>query len=237
MEQINLSDYAQYFTEYTELRIQENRENLIAMVNGDLVRNEKAVNSGVSARAHKNGVWGFASDPEINDNTLQEVVKSATKNAQYLHQKIKNNPFQLASRKANETHDFGSKKTKWSQKEMIEFLQTMDQYIIENCKNLISRTVMIQTLDMEKSLITSDQSNSYSFIPRSFIIVQLSMADKDNQPTNLHDIFDGFGQFEDVFTTPDALFTKLDKIYERLLNKVDGIYPDSGIHDCILDAD
>ena len=29
MEQINLSDYAQYFTEYTELRIQENRENLI----------------------------------------------------------------------------------------------------------------------------------------------------------------------------------------------------------------
>ena len=40
MEQINLSDYAQYFTEYTELRIQENRENLIVMVNGDLMRNE-----------------------------------------------------------------------------------------------------------------------------------------------------------------------------------------------------
>ncbi len=89
MEQINLSDYAQYFTEYTELRIQENRENLIEMVNGDLMRNERVSNSGVSARAHKNGVWGFASDPEINGNTLQEVVKSATKNAQFLHQKIK----------------------------------------------------------------------------------------------------------------------------------------------------
>jgi TldD protein len=237
MEQINLSDYAQYFTEYTELRIQENRENLIVMVNGDLMRNEKVSKSGVSARAHKNGVWGFASDPEINGNTLQEVVESATKNAQFLHQKIKNDPFQLASRKANETHDFGSKKTKWSQKEMIEFLQTMDRYIIENCKNLISRTVVIQTLDMEKSLITSDQSNSFSFIPRSFIIVELSMADKDTQPIKLHDIFDGFGQFEDVFTTPDALFAKMDKIYERLLKKVDGIYPDSGIHDCILDAD
>ena len=204
MEQINLSDYAQYFTEYTELRIQENRENLIVMVNGDLMRNEKVSSSGVSARAHKNGVWGFASDPEINGNTLQEVVESATKNAQFLHQKIKKGPVQLDFRKANETHDFGSKKTKWSQKEMIEFLQTMDQYIIENCKNLISRTVVIQTLDMEISLITSDQTSSFSLIPRSFIVDEFAMADKDTQTIILYDIFDGFVKFEDVFTTPDA---------------------------------
>ena len=237
MKPSNLSEYAQYFTEYTELRVQENRENLIVMVNGDLMRNKKVSKSGVSARTHKNGVWGFASNPEINENTLKEVVESATRNAQFLHNKIKKDPLQLATRNSNETHDFTTKKTKWSQKELIEFLQTMDQHIVENCKNLISRTVVIQTLDMEKSLITSDQTSSFSLIPRSFIVVDLAMADKDTQPIKLYDIFDGFGQFEDVFTTPDALFAKVDKVYERLMKKVEGIYPDAGIHDCILDAD
>ena len=185
MKPSNLSEYAQYFTEYTELRIQENRENLIVMVNGDLMRNQKVSNSGVSARTHKNGVWGFASNPEINENTLKEVVESATKNAQFLHNKIKKDPLQLATRNSNETHDFSTKKTKWSQKELIEFLQMMDQHIVENCKNLISRTVVIQTLDMEKSLITSDQTSSFSLIPPSFIVVELAMADKDTQPIKL----------------------------------------------------
>ena len=237
MKQSNLSDYVQYFTEYTELRVQENRENLIVMVNGDLMRNEKVTKSGVSARIYKNGVWGFASNPEINENTPKEVVESATKNAQFLHKKIKKDPLQLASRNGSETHDFSTKKAKWSQKELIEFLQTVDQYIVENCKNLISRTIVIKTLDMEKSLITSDQTNSFSMIPRAFIVVELAMADKESQPIKLYDVFGDFGQFEDAFTTPEALYEKVDKVYEQLLKKVTGIYPKAGIHNCILDAD
>lgn len=237
MKPSELNDYGQYFTEYTELRVQENRQNVIAMVNGDLMNNQKVTKSGVSARSYKNGVWGFASNPEINTNTLKGVIETATKNAQFLNKKTKKAPLQLASRHGNEHHDFSTRKNRWSQQELIDLLQKVDQYIVEHCKDLVSRTVVLQTLDMQKTLITSDQTSSSSMIPRSIIYIVLSVADQESHPIDLFKVFGGLGQFEDVFTEPETFYEKVDKIYEQLLKKAEGIFPEAGIHECILDAD
>ncbi len=73
-----LRSYANVFDEYTELRIQENRNLNISMINGDIAVNRKSSVSGVSARVYKHGVWGFASHPTIADDTIRQTIQSAT---------------------------------------------------------------------------------------------------------------------------------------------------------------
>jgi predicted Zn-dependent protease len=69
---------------YTELRVQENRESWLVMVNGDLVRNSRCVEGGVSARVAETGSWGFCSSPRTDATTRQSVVAHAATNAQLL---------------------------------------------------------------------------------------------------------------------------------------------------------
>ena len=47
----DLNKYSDYFSVYTELRMQENRNNRISMVNGDVMGNSVSSSSGVSSRA------------------------------------------------------------------------------------------------------------------------------------------------------------------------------------------
>lgn len=236
MELNDLNTYAQYFTEYTELRVQENRHCGIFLVNGDLMNNYRRTQGGVSARTCSNGLWGFASNPNIHENTLKGAVESATQNAKFLNKRVQKPPMTLASRQAAGKYDFSTEKNRWSQQELIEFAQVVDQYIESHCNNLISRTVALQTLDMEKSLVTSDQTLTTSMIPRSFIYIDLSMADPEGHPIDLHFDVGGLGQVEDNFDHPEALFGKIDSTYEQLQKKVKGVFPKAGIQECILDA-
>ena len=49
----DLNKYSSHFSTYTELRIQENRNNHISMVNGDVMGNSVSSSSGVSSRVYK----------------------------------------------------------------------------------------------------------------------------------------------------------------------------------------
>ena len=57
----DLKSHARLFSEYTELRVQENTAMSVAALNGDLVNNVQSRKAGVCARSFKDGVWGFAS--------------------------------------------------------------------------------------------------------------------------------------------------------------------------------
>ena len=232
----DLKQYSKYFTEYTELRVQENRNIRITMVNGDIMSNSRTAVGGISARVYKDGFWGFASNPELDEETIKQVIESATKNAIFLSSKEKRKKTELPNRIANSENDFTTTKPKKSQKEMIEFMQKIDEYIKEKFTKLTSRTVVVACLDMEKSLLTSDGSTSYSMIPRTISYVTMTV-EKDGQPYELYEVYGGFGQFEDNFEDPKELFPKLDEQYEHLIKKSEGVYAETGVHDCILDAD
>ena len=232
----DLKRYSKYFTEYTELRIQENRNIRITMVNGDIMSNSRTAIGGVSARVYKDGFWGFASNPELDEETIKKVIKSATKNAKFISSKEDIKKPELPSRKANSENDFTTTKPKKSQKEMIEFMQKIDNYIREKFEKLYSRTIVIACLDMEKSLLTSDGSTSFSMIPRTIGYVTMTV-EKNKQPYELYEVYGGFGQFEDNFENPEEIYLKLDEQYEHLIKKSEGVYTEAGVHDCILDAD
>ncbi|MDY6933094.1 MAG: TldD/PmbA family protein [Spirochaetota bacterium] len=231
----DISSYSELFTKYTELRVQENRSLRIAMIDGNIVQNSKASISGVSARVYNDGSWGFASNPNITDDAVKRVVTKATDNAHFLKSREKRDLKGLPEISAKAVKDYSTTKKRKDQRELISFVKEIDNYIAKGYSKLSSRTVVLNCLDMEKSLVTSDMSSLYSMIPRSFIYILLTVQ-SDGEPIELFDVYGGFGQFEDNFTSPDGLFEKIDAQYEHLLKKVGGIYPRAGINECILDA-
>ncbi|MCK5131962.1 MAG: hypothetical protein KAR40_07410 [Candidatus Sabulitectum sp.] len=84
MKRLDLNKYSGLFSGYTELRVQENRNNVIAMVDGSIMSNGRSAASGVSARSYRSGSWGFASSPEIGSDAIKHVIKAASDNALFL---------------------------------------------------------------------------------------------------------------------------------------------------------
>jgi len=231
-----LEKYSKKYKNYTELRMQENRSTSIAIRQGDIVTNNQNSESGLSARVYKDGAWGFAANPLINDEIMEHLVKKATDNAQFLSKKASLEKHNLPSRKGKIHKDFTTSKKRYSQKELIEYLKEVDSYIEKKCSDVSARNTRISNLDMEKKIITSDGSDSYIMRPRSLVIISLTTV-KDNQPIQLYDVYGGFGNFEDNFEDPSKLYSKIDKLYEDLMKKANGVYAKPGTHDCIMDAD
>ena len=74
MKHDNLNKFKNSFSDYTELRVQENRNNRLNLTNGDVTGNVAATTSGVSARVFKDGKWGFSSSPDINQDSTIDIV-------------------------------------------------------------------------------------------------------------------------------------------------------------------
>lgn len=236
MKYKGLEAYKSIFSEYTELRVQENRIISAAMVNGDIMRNTRSAVSGASARVFKDGLWGFASHPVISEDTLRSVIKTATDNAKFLGKKAGKGGHTLPTTVHAHNVTFETQKKRMNQKELLDFIKDIDVYIAEKYPKLAARTVAINCLDMEKTLLTAHGSEAYSNIPRSLVMISLTMQ-AGNDVVDLYKSYGGRGQFEDVFTTPDALFASIDKHYEQLTHKAEGVYPKAGYHDVIFDSD
>jgi TldD protein len=66
--------------------------------------------------------------------------------------------------------------------------------------------------------------------------VRLSMQAADG-PVQLGEIFGGFGEFEDNAEALAAAQSAVDGLYEDLRRKAEGVFPDAGFHDVVLDSD
>jgi len=236
LKTIDLCQYKELFSAYTELRVQKNTELNITFVNGNIVKNSQSSTSGVSARAYLNGAWGFASHAEISEEAIKKVIKEATDNAKFLDTKVNKRKGLLPSRPASIEKDFSTKKSRLTQKELIHFLREIDEMISRKYPKIASRKIFLNTLDIEKYLLTSDGSYLKAMIPRSNIYISLSLV-KNGEPVTITDAYGGRGQFEDVFSSPSDFEEKIDELYRHLVNKSEGVLPEPGIKTCIIDAD
>ena len=233
-----LKQFLPDFTQYTELRMHENRSTSITFVKGNLMRNDSSTIGGVSARVHKNKNWGFASNPQSNDEFVRQTIKSATQNAIFLDSRstTKTQASALPNIASSSQNDFSTTKKRLAQKELITFAKELDGHIEKNYKDLTSRIVSLQCLDMQKTLVTSDGSLSHSMIPRAMVYFSFS-TEKNGNPVEVYNLKCDLGQFEDVFQAPDSIYPQFAQLYEHLMKKRDGVFPKAGIKDCILAAD
>ena len=233
----NLKKYKNAFKNYTELRVQENRSFRVGLLNGNLVSNDQSIESGVSSRVFKDGSWGFSSNAEINDNSIDKVIYASNDNASFLNQRSINKcGILLPEDLFNYELDLSTKKNKNSNSFWIDFIKDLDNYIEKKYKKITSRRIFISNLDMEKNLLTSIGSESYSMTPRSLLYIVLTI-EKNNEPIELMDVFGGLGQLEDNFDNVEIFYPKIDKLVEQLIQKSIGIHPKAGFHDVVLDAD
>jgi TldD protein len=232
----DLQPFKNQFSAYTELRLQENSSVGIAVVDGTVMGNSQDSSGGISARVFKNGGWGFASTPDLTDDSIRSVIRTATENAAFMDSKLGNSPHELPSVPGQGSNTFATTKARSSQRELIDFVRELDSFIVSECPGLSSRTLSLRGLDMEKSLLTSDGSEAYLLVPRSICYIMMSI-EKDGVTFELFDVLGGRGQFEDVFSAPGDYKESILGIYENLKRKADGVYAEAGLKDCILDAD
>ncbi len=235
MLKYDLSKFRREFSEYTELRVQENRTTNISLVNGNVMGNSTSAKSGVSARVNKNGNWGFASNPVVSDEAIERVILAATENAAFLGTKQSKGKKEFDSRPAQAEKSFYTKLPKAETRARIAFLKKIDDHIAAKFPDLTSRTLIINGLEMEKNVLTSDGSNSYSMVPKFHIYVILNKA-VDGENYEIFKAFGDRGQFEDVFKSPEELFGGIDEAYSHLIDKTKGVHANAGLRDVILDA-
>ncbi len=230
-----LSTYKASLDGYTQLRAQSNTSHSVSILNGTLKGNSRSEKSGINARVFKNGVYGFASSTEYSDESIKSVLKAASDNATFLASRVGNSSVIPSLPCGKKTMD--STVINCEQKTYIEFAKQVDNYIAKKHPNLVSRSVVITVKCMEKLLTVGDGFDSYSLVPRSFVKIALTAKANDGTNVTLSKNFGGRGFFTQIFSLPEELSDGIDKLYEDLIKKAEGVYSEAGYKDVVLHPD
>ncbi len=218
---------------HTELRAQENKQRRVSLVQGNLTANARLETAGVSARVYKNGVYGFSSMAECTGAAAETVLKAATENALFMDKHIQKGknifpPIAAGSMPLNkEICDT-------EQKQYIEFVKEVDAYISEKYPNLASRSVILSADSMEKIICTSDGYDGHVTLPRSYIYLFLNSESTSGVPLELYQPIGGYGNFDDIFKDPSQVYADVDALYEKLMQKREGVYAEAGYKTVVL---
>lgn len=234
---IDLRRYSNHFSSYTELRVQENTSQQIMLLNGDVVSNTRDISGGVCSRVFDQGAWGFSSDANVSNDSIESTITAATRNAAFLAKRCGKPEATLPRAQTEASSDFRTEQPKKSQEEIIAFLKSCDEYVVESCPEIVSRQIGLSSLDMEKLLYTSEGSFGHNVNTRTLMSMKLTTRNDADEPVELSEGFGNRGQFEDVFPNMDEFKEKVDLLYEHLMNKRDAVKPVSGYHDVILASD
>lgn len=218
---------------HTELRGQNNRNRRVVLLSGDVMANVRSDVSGVSARVYRGGVWGFSSMAEYTKEAAATVLKAASENADFMERHAGNGKPPLAPITGGQPfvmEDFHDP----AQKVYVDFAREVDAYIAAHCPKLTSRKVLATEDSMEKLLKVSDGMDAHILSPRSYIYVFLTAETPAGAPVEQFKAFGGSGTFDVNFTDPAALYDGIDKLYEQLMQKREGVYADAGEKTVIL---
>ena len=220
---------------HTELRGQLSRNRRAVLLNGDVVGNTRSDVSGVSARVYEGGVYGFSSMAEYSAEAAETVLKAATENAAFMDRHAGTGKPALPPLPVRQLKPQADIRDA-AQKVYVNFAREADAYIAKKYPALLSRRLVSMEDSMEKLIVTSDGASGHIIAPRSYLYVIMTAQTKDGTPIELFKAFGGKGTFETNFTDPAALYAEIDALYERVMQKCEGIYADAGEKTVILDG-
>jgi len=222
---------------YAELRLHRNTQRNVSMRQGTVIDNSSSTLAGSAARCYALGTFGFASAPAEDDAALQRVLRAARGNADTLgsHAAYTDRPLPKTPR-GEGVHDHRTKRAKLPPAARIELLKQLDAQIRARYPKLVNVDLGVQELTIEKALATSEGARTYGNSPRVVLYVRLATQAADG-PVQLGQIFGGFGEFEDTAEALAAARSAIDGLHEDLRRKAEGVFPDAGFHDVVLDSD
>ena len=232
-----LSPAKSLFKEHTELRAQVNTDKRVTFLAGNMVSNAQSTESGLSARVYRGGTYGFASGAEYTPESVKSVLQAATDNARFMDDQVKKGDPPLPGIAAGRIDTKAPMFEDVNQSVLIDYARALDEFIVKKYKNLSSRTVVANTLNIEKLLSVSDGHDTHFWQPRSAVYVFMTMENTDGVPIELYKSFCELGKFDDFFTNPAKLEEELDLLYKYLCDKREGVYAEAGLKKVILHPD
>lgn len=217
----------------SEVRAQRSLRRTVMMQSGSVVRNVRTDASGVSARVYKNGRCGFASAAEVSREAVQKALKKASDNAALLDRRERGQKGALPAIERG-TRAPDPDFVDLPQKVYIDYLKELDGYIAKNHTKLTSRRLAVSCDSMEKQIITSDGYTAHTLAPRSYVYIFMTAEAKDGSSVELFVPVGTRGTFDRNFSDPRLLFKEADALYEKLMRKCEGVYPEPGVKTCIL---
>lgn len=217
----------------TELRAQMSLRRAVTMQSGSVVRNVRTGAGGVSARVYKDGRWGFASAAEVSGEAVEKALQKAEGNAALLSRRApgaKGPLPAIGSGTRAPDADFAD----LPQKTYIDFLSGLDSYVKDHCKKLTSRRLAVSCDSMEKLIATSDGYTAHILAPRSYVYIFMTAEAHDGSPVELFVPLGTRGTFDRNFTDPALLHGEVDALYDKVMRKCEGVYPEPGVKTCIL---
>lgn len=220
---------------YTELRVQENRIYEISLINGDCISNYKSKSRGIFARSYNEGYWGASSAPFSENIQIKEVLKEALNNAKFLrnNSKQRENSIITSKEQFEIIKDYGKSESVLSEKEKLDFIKEIDNYIVKKYPLIGSRQIHLSFEESNKKLANSFGSLSSLIVPITRLYIKLTM-NKNKENHDLFDITGKLGKMEDIFNDPKQLFDKVDLLYQDLIKKSLAVPAKSGVKDVII---
>jgi len=229
-----LSVYKDGFKNHTELRAQVNTSNRVTLLAGNMVSNTQSSVGGVSARVYKGGTYGFSSSAEYSNESIKNVLTAATENAEFMDKHVNKAMLPLPQVQSGNIGYKIKPGDTAPQSYLIDFANELDSIVTKKYKNLTSRTVVADILDIEKLLVVSNGADTHSFQPRSTVYVFMTAETSDGVPVELFHPFSTLGRFDEIFPETSALIPELDKLYESLMHKREGVYSKAGLCKCVM---
>ncbi|MHC1787357.1 MAG: TldD/PmbA family protein [Christensenellales bacterium] len=220
----------------TELRVQRNLSRRVGLRQGNLVTNQRSDTGGVGARVYQDGVYGFASAAELREEAVQAVLRDATFNAAFLAKRAGRGAGPLPAGTPGQGHRDGDM-ADLPQKVYIDYLQALDSYITGKYPGLESRMLVSSCDSMEKLLLTSDGLRGHTLAPRSYLYCFMTARAADGSPVEVFQPYGGGGTFDRQFTDPALLYPALDRQYEQVMQKREGVYAEAGEKTVILSGE
>ncbi|MCQ2453052.1 MAG: TldD/PmbA family protein [Clostridia bacterium] len=217
----------------TVLRAQENRLRRVVLQKGNLVSNVRMNSRGVNARVTIEGVAGLSSLAECTPEAAETVLKAATRDAMFLHNHAPKNKPMLPSPCAGLILPEGAI-VDTEQQRCIDLCRAVDEYVVKSCPKLVSRTVVYTEDSMDKIIYTSHACDGHVVYPRSYVYVMMTAEAQDGAPVELFQAFGGAGSFNDHFECLDDIKKGVDDLYEKVLQKCEGVYAEAGAHTVVL---
>ena len=218
---------------YTEQRRHAWRKRHLVMVDGNLTTNANNSEGGLSARAYRDGYWGFASAPDGGDaGTAARLRQQAETNARAMARFGSRNAWALPGGNYRGEHVFHGRPA-WSQTEAVDYLAALQAFCAQRYPGLQSTRLMMTDEHHSKWLSTSRGGESLASIQRAVLGINFTTLSADGSPVDLTHAVSAKGSLSDLPTALEALTPQLDELHRHLMAKREAV-PARGGHTTVV---
>ena len=220
-------------TAYTELRRHELRKRTVVMLDGQLITNASNSEGGISARAYRDGYWGFASAPDASDATAAGRVRQQSEgHARAMARFGPRQALALPGGNYRGEHVYQGRKA-WAQAELVDWLAALQADITQRYPGLKSTRLTLSDEHHSKWLQTSRGGQSLASIQRALLAVNFSVLSASGTPVDLTQLPSCKGSIADLPLALADLQPQLDGLHQHLMAKREAV-PARGGHTTVV---